>query len=66
MSPREFREVGHSLVDDIADFLTGLPKARTASALLPDAMRATLGTRELPEHGTIISPVIKKFSRLFF
>src|SRR3954469_2068589 len=66
MSPQKFREVGHSLVDSIADFLAGLPTAPTASPLLPDAMRARIGKREMPERGTDISPVIKKFSRLFF
>jgi aromatic-L-amino-acid decarboxylase len=66
MSPQKFREVGHALVDSIADFLAGLPSAPTASPLLPDAMRARIGKRELPERGTDIAPVIKKFSRLFF
>ncbi|HST07437.1 MAG TPA: aminotransferase class V-fold PLP-dependent enzyme [Gemmatimonadaceae bacterium] len=66
MSPAKFREVGHSLVDGIADFLGGLPDARTASKLLPDAMRAKVGKRALPERGTDIAPVIEKFSRLFF
>ena len=42
MSPDEFRSVGHSLVDAVADFLGRLPNAPTASPLLPDAMRARL------------------------
>ena len=66
MSPAKFREVGHSLVDSIADFLGGLPEARTASKLLPDAIRAKVGKRALPEKGADIAPVIEKFSRLFF
>ena len=66
MSPDIFRRIGHSLVDSIADFLVRLPDAPTASPLLPDAMRATLGRRDMPEKGTDIAPVIEKFSELFF
>jgi glutamate/tyrosine decarboxylase-like PLP-dependent enzyme len=66
MSPEKFRQVGHSLIDGIADFLGRLPKLPTAAPLLPDAMRAELGTRSLPEKGTDIAPVIEKFSKLFF
>ena len=66
MAPDEFRALGHSLVDSIADYLAQLPQARTASPLLPDAMRATLGATDIPETGTDIAPVIEKFSRTFF
>ena len=66
MPPEKFREIGHSLVDAIADFYEGLPTAPTAAPLLPDAMRKKLGTRELPEKGTDIGPVIEKFSKTFF
>jgi aromatic-L-amino-acid decarboxylase len=66
MSPRDFRAIGHSLVDAVADFLGGLPDVPTASPLLPDAMRKKLGKSELPENGTNIAPVIEKFSKIFF
>jgi glutamate/tyrosine decarboxylase-like PLP-dependent enzyme len=66
MPPEKFRALGHSLVDSIADFLDRLPDLPTAAPLLPDAMRARLGTRLLPERGTDIGPVVSKFSKLFF
>ena len=66
MAPEEFREIGHSLVDAVADFLTRLPDAPTASPLLPDAMRSLLGKRKMPENGTDIAPVLDRFSRTFF
>ena len=66
MPPEQFRELGHSLVDAIADFYAHLPTASTASPLLPDAMRKMLGTRDLPEKGTDIGPVLEKFSKTFF
>jgi glutamate/tyrosine decarboxylase-like PLP-dependent enzyme len=66
MAPEDFRAIGHRLIDGVADFLTRLPDAPTASPLLPDAMRKVLGKRELPENGIDIAPVVEKFSRLFF
>jgi len=66
MAPGQFRAIGHSLVDSVADFLERLPKARTASPLLPNAMRTKLGKREMPEKGADIAPILEKFSRLFF
>lgn len=66
MSPEEFRSVGHSLVDGVADFFSSLPDAPTASSLLPDAMRNLLGRRDLPERGADIAPVLARFSKLFF
>ncbi|GAC1456646.1 MAG: pyridoxal-dependent decarboxylase [Gemmatimonadaceae bacterium] len=66
MAPEHFRALGHSLIDAVANFLARLPKAPTASPLLPDAMRNVVGKRELPENGTDIAPVVESFSRLFF
>ena len=66
MAPEQFREIGHSLVDAVADFLTQLPEMRTASPLLPDAMRKVVGKRQMPENGTDIGPIIRSFSKKFF
>src|SRR5258706_2213331 len=66
LAPEKFRAIGHALIDGIADFLEDLPDARTASPVLPDAMRATLGKREMPEKGADIAPILEKFSRFFF
>ncbi len=66
MPPEKFRDLGHALIDAIADFYEDLPTAPTASPLLPDAMRRKLGTRKLPENGTDIGPVIEKFKDVFF
>lgn len=64
--PEEFRAIGHSLVDSIADFLRGLPAAPTATSLMPDSLRSVLGQRAMPEDGTDIAPVIEEFSKKFF
>jgi aromatic-L-amino-acid decarboxylase len=66
LSPDEFRAIGHSLVDSIADFLRDLSRAPTATSLLPDSLRGVLGRRSMPEAGRDIAPVIKEFSKKFF
>ena len=66
LAPEQFRAIGHSLVDSIADFLHGLPDAPTASSLLPDPMRRLLGHRALPEEGVDIAPIVEAFSKTFF
>ncbi|HEY6088747.1 MAG TPA: hypothetical protein VD771_03055, partial [Gemmatimonadaceae bacterium] len=49
LAPEQFRAMGHSLVDSIADFLGGIREAPTSPSLMPDALRTALGTREMPE-----------------
>ena len=66
MHPDEFRAIGHSLVDSIADFLHELPRKPTATNLLPDSLRTVLGRRDMPEQGRDIAPVIDEFSKKFF
>jgi glutamate/tyrosine decarboxylase-like PLP-dependent enzyme len=66
LPPEQFRAIGHSLVDSIADFLQDLPTAPTATNLLPDSLRGVLGGRGMPEQGRDIAPVIAEFSEKFF
>jgi aromatic-L-amino-acid decarboxylase len=66
LSPDQFRAIGHSLVESIADFLRDLPTVRTATDLGPDALRELLGRREMPEKGVDIAPIVDEFARTFF
>jgi glutamate/tyrosine decarboxylase-like PLP-dependent enzyme len=66
LPPEEFRAIGHSLVDSIADFLQRLPEAPTAPSLMPDDLRRALGRREMPQEGRDIAPVVAEFSEKFF
>jgi aromatic-L-amino-acid/L-tryptophan decarboxylase len=66
LAPEDFRAIGHSLIDSIADFLRDLPRAPTATNLMPDALRSALGRRAIPEEGRDIAPVIQDFSKKFF
>lgn len=66
LPPDEFRAIGHSLVDSIADYLRRLPEAPTATSLMPDDLRRALGKRPLPQEGRDIAPVVAEFSEKFF
>ena len=66
LPPEEFRAIGHSLVDSIADFLHRLPEVPTATSLMPDDLRSALGQSPMPEDGRDIAPVVQEFSEKFF
>lgn len=51
MSADEFREVGHALVDRVADFYDSFGRRELMRAVTPDRVRELLGTDELPENG---------------
>src|SRR3989304_7009992 len=51
MNGDEFRFVGHRLVNQIAEFLDGLPQRPVTPAESPQALRKLLGGGVLPEHG---------------
>ena len=48
----EFRKLGHQLVDDIAEFLDGLPRRPVTTGESPQAIRKLLGSDALPELGS--------------
>lgn len=52
MSSTEFRQLGHELVDRIADFLDTLPQRLVTQAVAPAKMRKLLGERSLPQSGS--------------
>lgn len=52
MSPDEFRELGHALIDEIAAFYASFDSRALTRKASPVEIRALLGTDELPEHGT--------------
>lgn len=66
MNPAEFRQVGHQLVDQIADFLEGLPTFQSSHNLMPEEATALLPTDTLPEHGTDPSRLLQETVPLLF
>ncbi|HZN56774.1 MAG TPA: aspartate aminotransferase family protein, partial [Planctomycetota bacterium] len=51
MSADEFRVLGHTLVDRLAEFLEELPQRRVTTSKSPAQLRALLGDDALPERG---------------
>ena len=47
-----FRTLGHQLVDDIAEFLDGLPRRPVTTGESPQAIRKLLGADILPQRGS--------------
>ena len=61
-----FRKLGHQLVDDIADFLDGLPRRRVTTGESPQAIRKLLGADVLPRHGSPPDVLLNQTAELLF
>jgi len=62
-----FREIGHRLVDLLAEQLKAVARGPVTRASTPAAIRAALAlTDPLPEHGTAAGPLLEKATRLLF
>ena len=51
MPPESFREVGHKLIDDLADFLESLSSRKVTNAPSVTEIRSLLGQKPVPEEG---------------
>jgi glutamate/tyrosine decarboxylase-like PLP-dependent enzyme len=65
MGPDEFREVGHRLVDEIAELMRSLRQRPVGREEKPSDVRKLL-PGELPQHGTDAAKLIEEFVPLFF
>jgi aromatic-L-amino-acid/L-tryptophan decarboxylase len=67
LSPEVFREIGHDLVDRVADFLASLEERAVAPPHTPREIRATLGTSDaVPQHGEDAATIAKQAAKLVF
>ena len=62
----EFRKIGYKLVDQIANFLDGLPKRPVTTAEPQKAIRKLLGTDDLPGHGSSANDLLDQTAKLLF
>ncbi len=66
MPAEEFRALGHALIDDIASFYESLPGRRLTDASTPEAIRALLGQRDLPDSGEQADALLQEVAPLLF
>jgi glutamate/tyrosine decarboxylase-like PLP-dependent enzyme len=67
MLPGEFREIGHRLVDEIADRLAKLPDGPVTPDDSPAVLRSALGAEQtLPPAGTDAGGLVSEATRLLF
>jgi len=67
MDAATFRQLGHALVDQLADRLDAVPKGPVTRDAAPQAIRAALGLgRSLPEQGTAPGPLLERTTTRLF
>ena len=67
MSRDEFRQVGHALVDQLAELLAGVPRGPVTRDFSPAGVRAALGLdAPLPEHGEDATTLLADTARRLF
>jgi glutamate/tyrosine decarboxylase-like PLP-dependent enzyme len=65
LEPDEFREIGHRLVDDIAELLASMRTRPLTSGESPEEIRALLGAdRPLPQEGADAAQVMREVTEL--
>jgi aromatic-L-amino-acid/L-tryptophan decarboxylase len=62
----EFRQMGHLLVDQIAEFLDNLSGRPVTVDKSPQALRALLGNEDLPDKGISLSDLVEEVPDLLF
>ena len=60
ISGEQFRDIGHELIDRIADFLDGLPERPVTPGETPAEVRSALGTGDLPEKGASADQLMQR------
>ncbi len=66
LSPNEFRELGHALIDQIAEFLGSLRERPVTQAHTPTEIRNLLTTDALPANGAAPDTLLRETAELLF
>jgi len=64
MSGEDFREIGHELIEQIAEFYDSLPQRELTAAKSPSEIRDLLGTDQLPDKGAAAGDLLKEVTPL--
>jgi glutamate/tyrosine decarboxylase-like PLP-dependent enzyme len=66
MPAEEFRKLGHSLVEQIAEFYDSLPDRGPTSDITPEAARELIGEGNLPDRGEEADQLLDEVAPLMF
>ena len=66
MSAADFREIGHRLIEQIAEFYESLPERELTTAKGRSEIRELLGTDRLPEQGAAAGDLLRDVAPLIF
>jgi len=66
LTPAQFREAGHRLVDQIAEFLSGIAEKPVAPSTTPQELRELIGGNGVPEHGMEPRAILDHAAELMF
>jgi glutamate/tyrosine decarboxylase-like PLP-dependent enzyme len=66
ISSNDFREIGHQLVDDVADFLSSLPQRHVTPGKTASEIRSILADEALPTSGTPPAQLLNEAVSLMF
>lgn len=66
MDAEQFRDAGHQLVDQIADFIGAITTVQASHHLTPDDALALLPTDDLPEEGADPAALLRETAPLLF
>jgi glutamate/tyrosine decarboxylase-like PLP-dependent enzyme len=66
MEGAEFRDLGHRLVDRIADFMESLPGRPVTRGRTPSEIRRIVGDSPLPEHGADAGALLEEAATTLF
>lgn len=64
ISKEEFRKIGHQLIDDISEFISGIDKRPVTVNLSPGQLQEVLGNTSLPEKGIPTAELITRVTDL--
>src|SRR5512133_1664472 len=66
LTPAQFREIGHKLVDQIAEFLSTIGERQVAPSTTPRELRALIGGDGVPTAGTDPATIVDEAAKLLF
>jgi glutamate/tyrosine decarboxylase-like PLP-dependent enzyme len=66
MNPKDFRDLGHSLIDQIADFLESLPNRPLTTGEPPTRIKKLIGQGSLPQDRSDSKALLTRTAQLLF